>query len=524
MYTNILDELELKNAISEFDTAIAILEYYQKQDMLSSYYMEAQVVQQQAPVQPPAAGQQPAPVQPPAAGQQPVVTTPAPAPANNSSQFPNIKPTAGATIQPPNGSGQQPKTAAEIMNGVSKKDTTKKQGLFARIFDAIRRAWAKIVAFFTGKDIEQKVNDATEVVETAKSQGMSPEEFTKAILSTTQASGTKATTSVPIGGGTGTGATVTTGPGTTATGSEYEEPVPEAEELRHFYEQWFTSGKMPTRLSKATVDAMGDLAKVLVEVAKALPNYSAHQIEVEGPQLVQLLNTKSEVLTKALNEQYLTEPEEWKQHSKRAGKLCSAMDNAFKSLQDTLMNLYKDPEKGPSVDKAFGNVTGPLKTIMNAAKMLNKEKELIEITAKDAKTSHGIFGGGKFLGSAGQSETVEERVKEYRKNLEESGKYTDVQINDLVKRAKKEFSQQYETKYKESRQEHKDAKKAAKEEKKARKQSFDNKQNRYYNTNAPDYSDLYSGDSSEEKEPEKKEGFFKKIFGGGKNKNKQDVK
>ena len=145
-------ELELEKYSSEFDTCIAILEYAQKCSLLESYYSEAL-----SPISPPAGGGAPAPA--PAPNPNP---NPAPAPDPNAPA--SIKPTPGSTIPSPQ-AGQTGSTPAQtkIMKP-SGNNASKSRNIIQRIFDAITGFFKKVGEFFTGKQTEGIVDDATQVV------------------------------------------------------------------------------------------------------------------------------------------------------------------------------------------------------------------------------------------------------------------------------------------------------------------------------------------------------------------------
>lgn len=421
-----MKELELEKYSSEFDTCIAILEYAQKCDLLESYYSEAL----QTPAPPPPAGSQP-----PAGGGAPAPApapnpNPNPAPAPNPTAPGNIKPNPGSTIPSPQagqtGSAPAPTKIMKPMGG----NPAQKRNIFQRIFDAIMGFFKKIGEFFSGKQTEKIVDGATQVVEEARSSGMSEDEFISQIMASWK---TKS-------GGMSEGLTK---PTNVDTGK-----------LEEFYRIWFREGNIPTHMSKDSVNAMQALTGLIIQIAKKLKGSSAQQIIAEGNSMIQQLNQQSEVLMKALNQNVQSPPSVWKTYFFMAGKMCQKMNNAFTELQKTMNQLYADPEKGPALDQAFGQMTGPMKAVMNAAKIMNQEVQAIQLTAADAnyakhKGAEGqrLFGTSDHIMSKGKNDTIKAGQQSYEEKLRASGDYSEKEIQQLVKMAGKEFGKEYRDKF-----------------------------------------------------------------------------
>ena len=440
-----MKELELEKYSSEFDTCIAILEYAQKCDLLESYYSEAL----QTPAPPPPAGSQP-----PAGGGAPAPApapnpNPNPAPAQNPTAPGNIKPTPGSTIPSPQ-AGQTGSTPAptKIMKPLG-GNPAQKRNIFQRIFDAIMGFFKKIGEFFSGKQTEGIVDNATQVVEKARSSGMSEDEFISQIMASWKSkSGGMSKES--------TNDNPTSTSGVTGTnGSQPSKPTNvDTGKMEEFYRIWFREGNIPTHMSKDSVNAMQALTGLIIQIAKELKGFSAQQIVAEGNSMIQQLNQRSEDLMKALNQNVQSPPSIWKTYFFMAGDMCRKMNNAFTDLQKIMNQLYADPEKGPAVDQAFGQMTGPMKAVMNAAKIMNQEVQAIQLTAADAnyakhKGAEGqrLFGTSDHIVSKGKNDTIKAGQQSYEDKLRASGDYSEKEIQRLVKMAGKEFGKEYRDKF-----------------------------------------------------------------------------
>lgn len=430
----IMRELELEKYSSEFDTCIAILEYAQKCNLLESYYSEAL-----SPVSPPPAGSQP-----PAGGGAPT-PTPAPtaAPAPNPNAPGNIKPTSGNTIPSPQ-AGATDASASSAQTKIMKPsggNPAQKRNIFQRIFDAIMGFFKKIGEFFSGKQTEGIVEEATQVVEKARASGMSEDEFISQIMTNWQNKSSG----------------MFKGPMDDSTsGSQSSKPTNvDTGKLEEFYRIWFREGNIPTHMSKDSVNAMQALTDLINQIATKLKTYSAQQITAEGNSLIQQLNQSSEVLMKALNQNVQSPPSVWKAYFFKAGSMCRRMHHSFFYLQKTMNQLYADPEKGPAVDQAFGQMTGPMKAVMNAAKIINQEVQAIQLTAADANyaKAKGLSEGGRLFGtsdhvvSKGKSDTIKAGQQSYEEKLRASGDYSEKEIQRLVKMSGKEFGKEYRDKF-----------------------------------------------------------------------------
>lgn len=427
-------ELELEKYSSEFDTCIAILEYAQKCNLLESYYSEA--TQNPAPPapagsQPPAGGGAPAPTQAPTA-----------APAPNPNAPGNIKPTPGSTIPSPQ-AGATNASATSAQTKIMKPsggNPAQKRNIFQRIFDAIMGFFKKIGEFFSGKQTEGIVDKATQVVEKARSSGISEDEFISQIMTNWQNKSSG----------------MFKGPMDDSTsGAQPSKPANvDTGKLEEFYRIWFREGNIPTHMSKDSVNAMQALTGLISQIAKKLKGFSAQQIIAEGNNMIQQLNQSSEVLMKALNQNVQSPPSIWKTYFFMAGDMCRKMNNAFTDLQKTMNQLYSDPEKGPAVDQAFGQMTGPMKAVMNAAKIMNQEVQAIQLTAADAnyakhKGAEGqrLFGTSDHVMSKGKNDTIKAGQQSYEEKLRASGDYSEKEIQRLVKMAGKEFGKEYRDKF-----------------------------------------------------------------------------
>jgi len=426
-------ELELEKYSSEFDTCIAILEYAQKCNLLESYYSEGL-----SPISPAPAGSQP----PAGGGAGAPAPAPAAAPAPNPNAPGNIKPTSGNTIPSPQAgaTGAGATSAQTKVMKPSGGNPTQKRNIFQRIFDAIIGVFKKVGEFFTGKQTEGIVDEATQVVEKARSSGMSEDEFISQMMTNWQNKS----------GG------MFKGPMDDSTsGSQSSKPTNvDTGKLEEFYRIWFREGNIPTHMSKDSVNAMQALTDLINQIATKLKGYTAQQITAEGNGMIQQLNQSSEVLMKALNQNVQSPPSVWKAYFFKAGSMCRKMNDAFSNLQKTMNQLYADPEKGPAVDQAFGQMTGPMKAVMNAAKIVNQEVQAIQLTAADAnyakhKGAEGqrLFGTSDHVMSKGKQDTIKAGQQSYEEKLRASGDYSEKEIQRLVKMAGKEFGKEYSNKF-----------------------------------------------------------------------------
>ena len=408
---NILTEIELESYVSEFETAVSILEYYMKEETMCSYVMEGMNTPTQ---QPNAQGGQTQPT----AGQptaQPQVNSSVPSqtqtqqpPTPQSQTQPN--PTAQAS------SSQPPKTAAQIMASTGTK-TEKKKNILQRMIDALKAFWAKLTEKATDKASEQRIDSAISEVEQARSEGISVDEFFEKFGDSIEKK--------------------TDNPETAA-------------KLKEFYTNWFQNGTIPTHMSKESVQMMNSMIKYIDEMCKALPRYSAYQIQAEGKALAEGLSSKADMCIHAFQKQIEVKPSVWKTYFFMAGDMSRKMTNAFDNLQKVMNQLYQDPEKGPAMEQVFGNISGPLKNMMNAAKMMNQELNMVTLSSSDKTLAeHKGMGGQRLFGSQhhvygkGKNEAVKEGKQNYEEKLRASGDYSEKEIKHLVNMAQKEFGKGY---------------------------------------------------------------------------------
>jgi len=377
----LLDRIDDNAIINEFNTAIVLLEYYQKYIRMDNYYQED-----------------------------------------------------GMEIQQSEGTltmdGLRDKVKGKLDN------QPKKVGFFEKIKNAIKKAIDAVKKFFAkifNKDTEKEKVEASNAINEMKQSNVSEETFVEeleeAIGDDVEETVDTAEPEPQETPPSNTPQTVDNTADNTTDDSEetppkqsYETPelsiekpavtkgkVKIPKEKRQAVEtlclEWYKTGQCPSRISATVVNLIDQFATAIAKLVNTLQ--TADVTNLTNPeQLLAGVNRISQQLHSELqkdlelNNRGLSKQEANSAFvdARTSKKAAQKLNKSIELLEDTIMKIsVEDPQKEKLFSQIFAGMKGPIATAMSAAKMIKETEDLVALSERSIKVVLGnIFGKTRF--------------------------------------------------------------------------------------------------------------------------------
>jgi len=404
MFTKeMIDKIEITSIYNEFYTAYALLEEIRKEETMYDYIQEEVDPYTGKEVQhiPPQYPNTPTPQ-----SSQPVQQPQAPQP-----QQPTQSPQQ--QTQQPQPSKQQPNPTTKPVPG-----SDKKQGLIARLVVAVKKIFAKIGEVLFGTSQEKEIKRVSEFFDRTRGQ-------------------------LPL--------------------DQYKEALSNAgvsDDVMDLYVQWYQTGEYPVYITLQAAKVAKQLVTDINSLTTNLRNMSPQDLSQRGPTLFEDVNRTAKLFNAELQVKSAQDKEsitggknnDRGQFREYTSKMFKAINQALNNYQDTIIELMGDPNKAQVIEQLTQASSGMLKGLMSSAKDIYNAIQSVDAKkVEEALSSIGFFdikGGFRRLG-ASMSDLghlgymKKEAENQFREELRKTGKYSEKEIEQLVKRQAKAIEKTY---------------------------------------------------------------------------------
>lgn len=410
MFTKeMIDKIEITSIYNEFYTAYALLEEIRKEETMYDYIQEEVDPYTGKEVQhlPPQYPNTPTPQ-----STQPVQQPQAPQPQQQTQPPQQQTQTSQQQAQPPK---QQPNPTTKPVPG-----SDKKQGLITRLVVAVKKIFAKIGEVLFGTSQEKEIKTVSEFFD--RSRGQLPLDQYKEALSNAGVS----------------------------------------DDVMDLYVQWYQTGEYPVMVSENAAKVAKQLVTDINSLTTNLRNMSPQDLSQRGPALFEDVNRTAKLFNAEL--QVKSDQDKKAATGKKreyndsfhlreyTSKMFKAINQALNNYQDTIIELMGDPNKAQVIEQLTQASSGMLKGLMSSAKDIYNAIQSVDAKkVEEALSSIGFFdikGGFRRLG-ASMSDLYnlgymkKEAENQFREELRKTGKYSEKEIEQLVKRQAKAIEKTY---------------------------------------------------------------------------------